>query len=351
MKRACEGSISIGLFLLGAVLGVPAAAAVVDFEELALSPESFYNGADGAGGFTSGGARFNNTFTDFGGGFTSWSGWSYSNRTDTKTPGFENQYSAFAGGGAGGSQQFGVSFASTDDLDVSTIELPAGARPLSVQITNTTYAALSVQLGDAFAKKFGGASGTDPDYFRLTITGRRADDAPVGTVEFYLADYRPADSGDDYVVDAWTPVDLSPLDGAAKLSFTLASSDVGQFGMNTPAYFALDNLLLSVQPGDATGDDAVGLDDFGILKANFGQPGHVGQGDFSGDAHVDLTDFGILKSNFGTPAPVPEPGAATLACLGAALLARRRRPQRCRQHANSPRPTVNPNLLTYNRHA
>ena len=46
-----------------------ASAGVVDFEDLPLTPESFYNGADEAGGFTSGGAFFNNTFT-VGKGFT-----------------------------------------------------------------------------------------------------------------------------------------------------------------------------------------------------------------------------------------------------------------------------------------
>jgi hypothetical protein len=40
-----------------------------------------------------------------------------------------------------------------------------------------TYAALSMRDGDGFAKQFGGASGDDPDYFLLTITGRDALDA------------------------------------------------------------------------------------------------------------------------------------------------------------------------------
>ena len=39
---------------------------VVGFDDLSLASESFYNGSDGAGSFSSGGALFNNTFTDFG---------------------------------------------------------------------------------------------------------------------------------------------------------------------------------------------------------------------------------------------------------------------------------------------
>ena len=67
-------------------------------------------------------------------------------------------------------------------------------------------------------------------------------------MDFYLADFRFADNALDYVVDSWTWVDLSSLGVVSSLSFSLASSDVGQFGMNTPAYFAMDNLAVAAVP-------------------------------------------------------------------------------------------------------
>ena len=66
----------------------------------------------------------------------------------------------------------------------------------------------------------------------------------MGVVEFALADYRFEDSASDYIVDQWTRVDLSSLVGARKLQFA-EPSDVGEVGMNTPAYFALDQVALS----------------------------------------------------------------------------------------------------------
>jgi hypothetical protein len=223
-----------------------ASAGVVDFEDLSLAPESFYNGADGAGGFDSGDAFFNNTFTDFGGGFTGWSGWSYSNVTDNVTPGFANQYSAIPGIGANESPNYAVAFGF--DPGDATINLPASLFADSMIITNTTYAYLAMRDGTPFSKMFGGQTGDDADFFLLTITGLDSVDAPMGTVDFYLADYRFADNSLDYLIDSWTEIDLTKLAGASTLSFGLTSSDVGAFGMNTPAYFAIDDLHVVPEP-------------------------------------------------------------------------------------------------------
>ena len=83
----------------------------VGFEDVPLEGEgilayggpgggSYYNGADGAGGFLSEGAWFVNTFTDWAGGFTSWGGWAYSTTGDRETAGFINEFSAYTGGPA-----------------------------------------------------------------------------------------------------------------------------------------------------------------------------------------------------------------------------------------------------------
>ncbi len=55
-------------------------------------------------------------------------------------------------------------------------------------------------------------------------------------------------------------------------------------------------------PGDADGDGDVDLDDFAILKRNFGtsEGADCSMGDFDEDGDVDLDDFALLKTNFGT---------------------------------------------------
>ncbi|UCC32781.1 MAG: DUF4465 domain-containing protein [Phycisphaerales bacterium] len=237
----CHTYIIAGLCLISGA-GPTLASVLVDLEDLSLEPNSFYNGSDGAGGFTSRGAFFNNTFTDF----VAWSGWSYSNMTDAATPGFENQYSAIAGGGADGSGNYAVAFAAAPGH--ATVTLPTAMYAQSVYVTNTTYAYFSMLDGDAFAKQFGGPTGDDPDYFLLTISGLDPFGTPVGVVDFYLADYRFETNTQDYIIDSWTEVDLSALEGAEVLSFGLESTDVGPYGMNTPSYFAMDNLHLIPEP-------------------------------------------------------------------------------------------------------
>ena len=217
-------------------------AQAADFQDLTLAPNSAYNGSDGAGGFTSHGVFFANNYnTTFG----SWSGFAYSNKTDTTTAGFANQYSAIPGAGAGGSSIYGVSYTGSNDTIVT---LPAGRSVASASLTNTTYAYLSMRDGDGFAKKFGGVSGTDPDFLKLTINGLDATNVVIGSVDFYLADFRSAVNAEDCILSSWAEVDLSSLSAARKLSFELSSSDNGTFGMNTPSYFAIDNLVTVPEP-------------------------------------------------------------------------------------------------------
>jgi len=265
------------LLALGAIGGTSRGEIVVDFED--LTPTTLYTGPGGGyywkgpasnahdepdpwggtqrvGTFQSRGVAFVNRYNAT---YDSWSGFAYSNTTDTTTAGYTNQFSAYAGSGRGpGNDNYGVAFGYLDSLNPNDadqlqklpwIELPVGYYVQSAYVTNTTYAALSMLNGDSFAKKFGGPSGNDPDWFKLSVYGTDASGTPLGnSVELYLADYRFSNNAQDYIVSEWTLLDLSPLSGARRLYFNLSSSDVGLWGMNTPGYFAIDNLTLSEVP-------------------------------------------------------------------------------------------------------
>lgn len=108
--------------------------------------------------------------------------------------------------------------------------------PQSVWVTNAPYAYYTMKEGDQFAKKF-----EKGDYFKLLIHALDQDQKVMNQkpVEFYLANFLDNNSN---IVQQWERIDLRELKNASYLVFYLESSDSGQFGMNTPAYFTLKDL-------------------------------------------------------------------------------------------------------------
>jgi len=220
------------------VLTQPASALVVDFSDLTLpAAESFHNNS----AFASGGAGFNNTYSLT---YGSWGGFAYSNTTDTTTAGYGNQYSAITGtngsGVAGGI--YAVAYEDTYTPTTPRIDFPIGyTEPVSIQLTNTTYTYLTLKDGNGFSLPF--ASG---DWFKVAITGYSSGNASLGSLDFYLADYRSADW---YIVNQWTSVDLTSMgSGVSYLTMEFASSDTGFYGINTPAYTAVGGLTVIPEP-------------------------------------------------------------------------------------------------------
>ena len=248
---------TLGALTMGAVgLAVsPASAVTSTFDDTALTKglaaNSFYNGSDGAGGFTSGGATFVNEYNSS---FSSWSGFALSNTTDTTTPGFGNQYSARPGTGAAGTAAYGVGYYSEFGDVAAKISFASPVDLDDAYFTNTTYAYFSMLEGDQFGGPFGGPSGDEPDVFTLTIEGFDAGLASVGSIDVILADYSfgpPNDS--DFIIETWQQVDLSALSNVSQLHFTMDSTDVSGGFMSTPTYFGIDELSFAAVPEPGAG--------------------------------------------------------------------------------------------------
>jgi hypothetical protein len=190
-------------------------------------------------GFEDGGIHWPTVYdTTFGINF--WDhGFSYSNKTDSTTSGFGNQYSAKTAGGYNGSGKYAVAYGPVNYLYYQPTGLPKSIA--GFYITNSTYAYNSMRDGDAFGKKFGGATGLDSDWFKIIIRGILNGQTLPDTVEFYLADFQDPNSANDYIVNTWQWVSLTKLGDVDTLQLTLKSSDTSSFGLNTPAYFCVDN--------------------------------------------------------------------------------------------------------------
>ncbi|HCS21440.1 MAG TPA: hypothetical protein DIW47_12915 [Bacteroidetes bacterium] len=208
---------------------------IAGMETINLSSDSHIDGSAGDSLVSEAGFNFPIVWHD------DWSfweaGWAVSNRNDSSRRGQDGLFQSITESGYSSSNYMVGQQASEVYLDASA------KTPLSgVYITNTAFTYHSIKEGDQFAKKFGGADGSDPDYLLLHILAKENGSWKTDTVHFYLADYRNADPSKDYAVSAWTWVDLSKLGTVDTLHFFLTSSDTGEFGMNTPGFFAVDDL-------------------------------------------------------------------------------------------------------------
>jgi hypothetical protein len=229
---------------------------VSTFDDLQLAPGSYWDGSDGSNGFSSGNALFNNHYNQ---GWGMWeAGFAISNITDNTTAGFGNMYSAFTGSGFQ-SDVYAVAQQSDFAKQYPVISLTNQAEGKAVNgvyITNSTYAGTSMRDGDGIGKQFGGLTGDDPDWFLLSITGFLNGLPVADTVKFYLADFRFTDNTQDYILDTWEWVDLLSLGNIDSLIFYLSSSDVGAWGMNTPAVFCIDNFTTADSPASVKKSNA-----------------------------------------------------------------------------------------------
>ena len=205
------------------------------FEDVPLGSGGIWQPPVGENEMPSGGWIFTNS-TQYG----YWGGFTASNRTDLSQTGLNAQYTAAAGCGYDGSTQYAVAYT----MGVQTEVYATDGQLHTVTgcyVTNNLWTYQDILQGGYGEQPYGGHTGNDPDWFKVTATGKNASGQTVGTLDFYLADYRFANNEEDYVLDTWEWFDLSPLGNVATISFSLSSSRGSGYNMITPAYFCMDN--------------------------------------------------------------------------------------------------------------
>ena len=205
------------------------------FEDVPLGNGGIWQPPVGENEMPSGGWIFTNS-TQYG----YWGGFTASNRTDLSQTGLNAQYTAAAGCGYDGSTQYAVAYT----MGVQTEVYATDGQLHTVTgcyVTNNLWTYQDILQGGYGEQPYGGLTGNDPDWFKVTATSKNASGQTVGTLDFYLADYRFANNEEDYVLDTWEWFDLSPLGNVATISFNLSSSRGSGYNMITPAYFCMDN--------------------------------------------------------------------------------------------------------------
>ena len=97
----------------------------------------------------------------------------------------------------------------------------------------TTYTLNSIINGDGYTKSLVSQKGS----LWITATGYDADGNETGSVQFDLCK-------DGVYVSDWTKFDLSALGKVVMVVFDMDGTDKGNWGLNTPAYFAYDDVAV-----------------------------------------------------------------------------------------------------------
>ena len=107
--------------------------------------------------------------------------------------------------------------------------------PLGVYVCNHPWPYYGCLHGDGFGRAF-----EEGDYFELVAHGVDADENEK-TVSINLVEFT---NGELKALNDWTFFDLSSLGEVEYVYFTLNSTDVGDYGMNTAAYFCMDKFMV-----------------------------------------------------------------------------------------------------------
>lgn len=112
-----------------------------------------------------------------------------------------------------------------------------------IAICPTSYLFGCITEGTAYSNNPGKSLKEVGGWFKVTATGYNAAGSKTATVEKYICDYRNA-SNPVEIADLWDIWDVSAMGRVNKVVFNFEGSDTGQWGLNTPAYLAIDDIVI-----------------------------------------------------------------------------------------------------------
>lgn len=185
--------------------------------------------------------------------------WNYRTDIEGKTEGwwmtYSNQCSVYntasvdgsnKGAGADGSNTFAVINGYNDgnfNHSAASMSFSGGKEYVieDLMYCPTSYLYGVMTNGSAYSTNPGMSLESVRGWFKMTVTGYDAAGNVTSTVDEYVADFRDSERKVE-IPTTWTPLNLTGLGKVNKIVFNFTGSDTGAYGMNTPAYMAIDNI-------------------------------------------------------------------------------------------------------------
>ena len=147
---------------------------------------------------------------------------------------FANQYAVFNDSAASGESFLIYYYDSYNEPCDIRLKEDVSLTGVQLNLTTYTYASITNEEINDFARVF-----EDGDYLKVVFTGMKGNTV-TGVDEFYVVDFR---DGKREMATDWTAYSFINLgDDYNRIRVTIETTDVGEWGANTPLYIALDNL-------------------------------------------------------------------------------------------------------------
>lgn len=167
------------------------------------------------------------------------SGFEISNATDETFIDYSTPLAVQPLEGANGTAHYAVAFVLIDFMgDDPTATIPVAATFENIPEDYTLDHFYVTNQTIAYNYMTSGYNSNNEYYMDLVIRAYNEEDF-IDSVVVSLGDFR---DGNDFVMEDWTLVDVSHLEGITSLTFDLESNDAGEWGINTPMYFGLDEI-------------------------------------------------------------------------------------------------------------
>lgn len=154
--------------------------------------------------------------------------------TDAANGKYENQYAAYNSGAASGNHFLLYYYDSYNEPCDMVFSKTVMLNSIKLNLSTYTYASITDEDINTFARKF-----DEGDYLKVVFTLLDDFERPVGEgIECYVVDYR---DGRRFIADNWQEFYLGIM-AYGNLRVTIETSDVGEYGANTPLYICMDDL-------------------------------------------------------------------------------------------------------------
>ena len=166
-----------------------------------------------------------------------WGGFALSNVKDTDPANglFANQYAVFNDSAASGENFLIYYYDSFNEPCDIVLKKPVHLSVVKLNLTTYTYASITNEAINDFARAF-----IDGDYLKVVFTAMKGNEI-TGVDECYVVDYR---DGKRIMATDWTEYSLVNLGrDYDHVRVTIETTDIGEWGANTPLYIALDDLV------------------------------------------------------------------------------------------------------------